>query len=626
MKKNCLTGSLYRGIPKKWGRMMRITFLLLLGSILTVSANSYSQTTRLDIQLKKGTIIDLFEFVEEHSEFVFLYRNEDLDLEKKLSMEMDDATIREIMDEALRGQEVAYDVYERQIIIRKAVNNDPPAQATQQQPKNIVEGKVTDEENKPLPGVTITILGTTRGVITDNDGTYSIDARPEDRLVFSFVGMESQVIEVGNQKTIDVQLEEKTRELEDVTVVAFGKQKKESVISSIETIKTDDLRVPSSNLTTAFAGRMAGMISYQTSGEPGQDNAEFFIRGVTSFGTGKVDPLILIDNVEMTTDDLSRLHPDDIESFSILKDATGTALYGARAANGVILITTKEGQEGKIKVSLRVENSFSSPTREIEMADPITYMQLANEAAKTRDPLAALPYMNEKIDNTIRGTNPYVYPSTDWMDVLFKDQAINQKANLNISGGGKIAQYYIAGSFSQDNGILKVDERNNFNNNIDLKRYLVRSNITLNLTNTTKAKVRVHGTFDDYIGPIPGGSRLYRDALNVSPVRFPAVFEPDENFRFEKHPLFGNDGGGYLNPYAEMVKGYRQQSKTVMLAQLELEQDFSQWLDGLTGRVLGNTIRNSRFDLSNSYNPFFYQVGRYDRQTDEYFLTEINTE
>jgi len=221
-----------------------------------------------------------------------------------------------------------------------------------------VKGKVLDEAGKPLPGVTIVVEGTPRGVITDVDGTYSIEVNPDAQLVFTFIGMEDQRIEVNNQRIIDVTMTEKIDELEEVTVVAFAKQKKESVISSIETVDVGDLRVPSSNLTTAFAGRMAGLISYQTTGEPGEDNAEFFIRGVASFGTGKVDPLILVDNVEMTADDLSRLHPDDIASFSIVKDATGTALYGARAANGVILVTTKEGREGSIKVSLRLENSF----------------------------------------------------------------------------------------------------------------------------------------------------------------------------------------------------------------------------------------------------------------------------
>ena len=493
------------------------------------------------------------------------------------------------------------------------------------QQQTTIRGTVTDETGEPLAGVSIIIVGTTRGVMTDIDGTYTIDAKPEDKLHFSYIGMENQTVDIGNKRTIDVIMMEKIDELQEVTVVAFGKQKKESVISSIETVRVEDLRVPSSNLTTAFAGRMAGLISYQTSGEPGQDNAEFFIRGVTSFGTGKVDPLILVDNVEVSADDLSRMHPDDIASFSIVKDATGTALYGARAANGVIIVTTKEGKEGTAKVSVRFENAFSSPTTKIEMADPITYMRLANEAAKTRDPRAAYLYTQDKIENTILGTNPMVFPATDWMSMLFKDVTANQRVNLNITGGGKIAQYYIAGSFTQDNGIMKVDKRNNFNSNIDLKKYLIRSNITINLTNTTKAKVRLHGTFEDYTGPVPGGSALYVNTINVSPVRFPAFYEPDAIYVREDHILFGNENNEYMNPYAEMVRGYRQESNSVMMAQFEVEQDLSKILTGLNIRALLSTTRNSLFDVSRAYNPFYYQIGYYNRLTDVYSLIQTNT-
>ncbi|MCS3231210.1 TonB-dependent receptor plug domain-containing protein [Bacteroides thetaiotaomicron] len=176
--------------------------------------------------------------------------------------------------------------------------------------------------------------------------------------------------------------------------------KKKSVIGSIQTVKPAELKTPSSNLTTSLAGRMAGVIAYQRSGEPGKDNANFFIRGVTTFGYKK-DPLILLDNVEVSSDDLARVQPDDIASFSVLKDATSTALYGARGANGVILVTTKEGKEGKAQVSVRVENSFSAPTKMIDIADPISYMRLNNEAVLTRDPQGVIPYPESKIANTM---------------------------------------------------------------------------------------------------------------------------------------------------------------------------------------------------------------------------------
>jgi TonB-linked SusC/RagA family outer membrane protein len=500
------------------------------------------------------------------------------------------------------------------------------AAATQssQQARKTVRGVVADETGEPLAGASVVVKGSTRGVSTDEDGVFSIDVSAADVLEINYLGYETLPVKVGAQTYISVKLEPKKNELDEVTVVAFGRQKKESVVASISAINTKELKIPSSNLTTAFQGRIAGLISYQTSGEPGYDNASFFIRGVTTFGAGKVDPLILVDNVEVTTSDLANLHPDDLASFAILKDATATALYGARGANGVILISTKEGQEGKPQVKVRVENSFSSPTSVIEMADPITYMQLANEAVATRNPLAATPYSKTKIDNTQRGTDPYAYPVVDWMSMLIKDQTSNQRANINISGGGQVARYYVAGSFSQDNGILKVDKRNNFNNNINYKKYLLHSNININVTKTTEMIVRLHGTFNDYQGPITGGSTLYRYILMTSPVRFPAYYEPDEFYSKANHILFGNDGAGnYYNPYAEMLKGYKQTSNSTMMAQLELKQNFSKFIDGLSARIMGNTSRYAAFDMQMAYNPFYY-TALYNRETKTYTLNELN--
>ncbi|MDR2775732.1 MAG: TonB-dependent receptor [Tannerella sp.] len=494
------------------------------------------------------------------------------------------------------------------------------------QSRKTVKGVIRDEFGDIVAGAAITVDGSTRGVTTDIDGSYSIEVGSNEKLVISYIGMESQTILVGDQTVINVVLKEKTSELDEVTVVAFAKQKKESVISSIQSVNTKDLVIPSSNLTTAFAGRIAGMISYQTSGEPGYDNANFFIRGITTFGAGKVDPLILIDNVEVSTSDLAKFHPDDIASFSILKDATATALYGARGANGVILVTTKEGKEGVAKVSFRLENSFSQPTASIKMADPITYMELANEAYATRSLLTPVPYSRRQIEATSNpDRNQYVYPAVDWMDMLTRETAVNQRANLSISGGGQVARYYIAGSITQDNGILNVDKRNNFNTNVNYKKYLIRSNININLTKTTEAVIRVHGNFDDYTGPMTGGSAMYQKMLQVSPVRFPAYFEPDEMYRGAGHILFGGYGtGNYLNPYAELVKGYKQESNSTMMAQMEVNQNLDNLLTGLRARVLGNTTRKAAFDLNRAYSPFYYEVGSYDRVNDTYRLMELN--
>ena len=496
------------------------------------------------------------------------------------------------------------------------------------QTQNTVKGKVTEAETgEPLPGVSIMVEKSTRGVITDLDGSFEIKVLPSDKLVFSFVGMETQVIEVGNKTYIEVELRQVQSELEEVTIVAFGKQKKASVIGAITTVNPKDLKVPSSNLTTALAGNMAGIIAYQRSGEPGQDNADFFVRGITTFGTNR-NPLILIDGVELTSTDLARLRPDDIQSFSVLKDATATALYGARGANGVILVTTKQGTEGPAKISFRFENSMSAPTQTVELADPVTYMKMHNEAILTRDPLGTILYSQEKIEMTEAGRYPLIYPANDWKKMLFKDNTMNQLANLNVSGGGGVARYYVAGSFNRDNGILKVDKRNNFNNNIAINNYDLRSNVNIDVTKSTELIVRLSANFEEYKGPLLGGTDMYYLMMHSNPVLFPAYYPADEEFKYAKHILFGNYNNSKINPYAEMVRGYKEKSRSQILAQLELKQNLDFITQGLSARGMMNVSRLSQFAVNRVYNPFYYEIATYNRLTGNYKLMEsyIGTE
>lgn len=490
--------------------------------------------------------------------------------------------------------------------------------------KITVDGVVTGPEGEPIPGATVIIVNKLGGVTTDFDGKFTIAVTMGDQIQVSYVGLKTVTVKYDGQKEINVKLLSDVSELDGVTIVAFSKQKKESVIGAITTIKPSSLKIPSSNLTTAFAGRIPGMVSYQRSGEPGQNTAEFYIRGITTFGYNK-SPLILVDNNEVTTEELSRLHPDDIASFSIMKDATATALYGSRGANGVILVSTKEGAVGKAQISIRMEQAFSSPTSMVELADPVTFMKLHNEAVRTRDPLGITPYSQQKIAGTIAGENPYVYPANDWQKMLFKDQAANRQVNLNVSGGGKVARYYVAGSYSSDNGILKVDGKNNFNNNIKLDRYMLRSNVNIDITETTEAVIRLSGAFDQYSGPIDGGSDLFRKVLRSNPVLFPATYAPDLANQKTQHILFGNSGNGeFLNPYADMVRGYKEYYTSQVSAQFELKQDLAFILDGLSIRGMFNTNRYSHYDIRRFYNPFFYKIGSYNKNLDTYTLNVLN--
>lgn len=618
-------------IPNKWTGgflIIQITILFMCFCTFQVQAHSNSQTKKLTFTVKNAvTIDDALRDIDRQSEFRFFYPAGLFQSEAPIQISEKQIGLYEFLEKYLMPLGYEYSITDKTVIIGKQNVSEPVGidLTTQETKQTKVTGVVSDESGAPLPGVTVTVLGETRGVITDVDGKFEIsNIEPTDKLVFSFIGMKSQIIDVESETNFKVTLLAKTEELEDVTVVAFGKQKKESVLASITTVKPADLKIPSSNLTTALAGRMSGIISYQRSGEPGEDNAEFFVRGVTTFGYKK-DPLILIDGVELSANDLARLQPDDIQSFSIMKDATATALYGARGANGVILVTTKEGKEGKAKISVRFENSFSAPTQKVKLADPITYMRLHNEAVKTRDPLGILPYSYSKIENTEKGINPIIYPTTDWQNELFKNFTSNQRLNFNISGGGKIARYYIAATANKDNGILNVDNKNNFNNNIDLRRYLVRSNININITKSTEAIVRLHATLDDYTGPIDGGSGIYNKVMRTNPVLFPAYYPADEANQYTNHILFGNaDKGNHVNPYADMVKGYKDYSKTLVLAQFELKQDLSFITEGLTARMLASSNRYSFFDVSRFYNPYYYSVGSYDKNTDKYVLTQLN--
>jgi TonB-linked SusC/RagA family outer membrane protein len=310
---------------------------------------------------------------------------------------------------------IAYSTFQKQVpVIPLNVNSHSYINSE-------VRGAVTDSAGSPMPGVSVFVKTQTGiGTTTDLNGKYILSVPDGNMvLVFTMVGFDNQEIPVKGKEVINVLLKRASNSLNDVVVVAYGKQRKRDIIGSMTTISPEELKVPSSNLTTALAGRLAGIIAYQTTGEPGQDNAQFFIRGVTTFGY-KTSPLILIDGVEYTATDLARIQPDDIASFSIMKDATASALYGARGANGVILVTTKEGKQGKAKVYIRFENSISQPTKTVKLADPVTYLKLHQESVLTRNPLAPLPYSQSKIDYTQLGVNPNMFPAVDWMDILFK--------------------------------------------------------------------------------------------------------------------------------------------------------------------------------------------------------------
>ena len=605
---------------------LSVLILALLLSSWTVSA----QTRRISIQANNLPVSSVLKMIEEESGFTFFYNDNTLDLSRTVSVSAHNEDLLSILKKVFAGTSVdAVITSDRNISLSK----HPSSEDTQPQPSSqsgsdktaTVKGTVLDSQEQPIIGATVMVDGTQNGVVTDMDGNYTLNRVPIGSSIrFSCLGYVDKVKPFTGDKVLSAILFEDSESLDEAVAVAFGTQRKESVVGAVTSIKPAQLQAPTSNLTTTLAGNVAGIISFQRTGEPGEDDASFFIRGVTSFGAN-TSPLILIDNIELTSTDLARLQPDDIESFSIMKDATATALYGSRAANGVILVKTKEGRRGKAKVNLRFESSLSQPTQEIDLVeDPKVYMTLHNEAIHTRDPLAEVMYTQEKIARTDKDSPSFKYPYTNWHDLMLKKFATNHRANLNVSGGGSVARYYVAASAKKDSGILNVEGQNNYNNNIELNTYTLRSNVNVDITKTTELIIRLSGSFDQYTGPIFGGSATYNQIMSANPVLFPATYD-SELKPFATHVLYGNYGiGDYLNPYAEMTKGYKEYGRSNMGAQFELNQDFSFITKGLSARMLINTNRISYYEMSRYCTPFYYTYVGFNTLTNKDEITCLN--
>ena len=483
-----------------------------------------------------------------------------------------------------------------------------------------------DKDEQPITGATIKIKDSTTGALTDIEGFYKLELEEENPvLIVSFMGYITQEVKVGKKSILNIQLEEDTKALDEVVVTAFGiGQKKESLVGAIQQIRPEQLRVPSSRLSSSFAGRLSGVIAVQRSGEPGADGASFWIRGASTF-SGATDPLIILDGVEIDATQLNNLDPEVIESFSILKDATATALYGTRGANGVMVVTTKNGENLKKPIiNFRVEGAISQLTNVPKMVDGITYMRLYNEA-QTRTPETTDIYSDEKINATIDGVNPYMYPNIDWYNEMFKKLTYNQHYTLNANGGGKVARYSMAVTYDKDTGILKENRTNNFKNNIDIDRFNLMAKVNINLTRTTRMEVNMNSVFENYTGPVEDATTIFNNVMNGNPVEFPMVYEPDEEFAGVKHILFGIDPSGSMtNPYAQMVKGYKDGFTNTIISQFTLEQDLDFVTRGLMFRGKASIATYGSYESKRSYDPYLYALESYDELNNTYTLARVH--
>ena len=490
--------------------MKKISAILMLAFLLIhfcpgIMIAQTGKDKEIVLEVKNERLPQVFKRLEKMTHYKIMFISEDLN-----KYELDGVIRAKDIHDAMRqiiGDKALEYVVDNQFI---TVTSKAEVDEGQQESVSIkVQGKVVDENGVPIPGVNVKVHGTKRGAITDLDGRYTIKAKADDVLNFSFVGYKSEQIPVKGKSTLNVSLLPSSTEIDEVTVVAFGSQKKESVVSAITTIRPGDLKTSSSDLTTSFAGKIPGMIAWQTGGLPGaltedELNTKFYVRGITSFqSSANSDPLILIDGVESSKLELSRLAVEDIESFSVLKDASATAMYGARGANGVILVTTKKGEEGSAYTTARYEMVVSQPTREIDVVDPITYMKMYNQAIMGRSNAGTPKYSVEHINRTVSGRYPsWVYPANDWYDILFKNRSINHHAGVSIRGGSRVIQYYASVNYNRDTGMLKSDKLNDFNCNIENNQFSFRTNLNINLASGIKLIINSATNIDKYHGPV----------------------------------------------------------------------------------------------------------------------------
>lgn len=522
----------------------------------------------------------------------------------------------------------------------------------QQATRITVTGNVFDAEGAPMIGVQVSEVGTGNTVLTGVRGEYMIRVASENsQIQFSIVGTMPMTERVGNRTVINVAMQPDAQAVEEVVVTAFGRQRKGSVVGSFQNVNVESLRVPTSSLTSGFAGQMAGVIAVTRSGEPGKtDGTQFWIRGISTFGAMK-SPLIIIDGVQQSTADLNSYDPDMIESFSILKDATATALYGSRGANGVMIVTTKSGRTlDKPQISARVETSWSMPTSVPKFVDGVRYMELYNEAAASRG-TGQVPYSDDKIYGTKIGANPYVFPNVDWYKEMFKSGALSESATFSVRGGSAKMDYFSSMSFNNETGILRKGKEFSFNSNLNVQRIVLQNNFNIAVTNTTKLSVKINANLRNYHGSHEDAATVFGRVMDSNPVDYPILYPSTGNFKVQAEGgladpsdydflLWGGRGGGswnqgYPNAYGQMVAGYKDDFQSTVIGSAELTQDLKFITEGLSASALfsfknwSQTTTIRKYAGQPGYNR--YIVGDYTWNADKtaidsYVLSRIGSE
>lgn len=526
--------------------------------VSAIESSIFKQSYVLKLSFQNEPLGNALEKISRQANVRIIYSNDQVDTNKKVNAKIRTTDLRKAL-EAVLSPDYEFKQEDNYITIFRKPSGIP---MNTKQTTGHVTGLVTDTEGNPITGATIKIKESTHGVITDINGRYNLDkVKIGDVIVFSFIGYNTEERTYKGEQTINVRMIEASLALEDVVVIGYGQQKKESVVSSLNSIGPAELNVKQRNLKNTLAGQIAGVIAVQRSGEPGNDAAAFYIRGQSSYAGG-TDPLVLVDGVPRSMDDID---VDEIESFTVLKDAAATAVYGAEGANGVVLITSKRGIVQKTQVSVSAQYSIVTPTRMPKTLSAYDYLSLYNEAlwndqGNPNKELFNPLYSQEVLEMYRTGADPDLYPSVNWFDLL-KEHTQSQRYTINFRGGSEKVRFFASGAYYSEDGIFDSNPTEKYNANIGLQRFNLRSNVDMDLTKTTQLSIDMSGQYLKKNQPGYSSDNIF-DYISHYPVHTIPMYYSDGtasdsnllSWGVEKQPYNMLNHSGYMKTWSAFLQ------------------------------------------------------------------------
>lgn len=569
------------------------TLIIVLFTMLFNSSYINAKSQTISLNLKNTNIKQVFKAIESQTEYSFFYDEKEFNSNEKISIDVKNKSLTDVLEIIFKEKAVYYEIKNKHIILykRSESTNKPSNQPIK------IKGKVIDESGIVLPGVSVVVKWTTDGVLTDADGNFEITVPYANAaLQFSYIGFKSQDISLEGKTVLNIVLQEETTLLTEAVVVGYGTQKKLSVTGSVTSASLSSVQSAATpSLSNTLAGSMSGIVTRQVSGEPGNDASQIYIRGMGTWVNK--NPLTLVDGIER---DINTINTQEIESITMLKDASATAVYGVRGANGVILITTKRGVEGKPKVEFRTEHAILTALRLPEYIDGYKYAGLVNEALgyAGKDPR----YTASEMENFRDGSNPYFYPNVNWVDMILKKNTYQTINNLSVSGGSKFVRYYVNVGLTKQMGIYKEDPAVEYNTNTSVTRYNFRSNVDIDVTKELQVNMGVGGIIQHNYYPGVSSSQIFYAMKVIPPTQYAPV-NPDGSI---------SGGAAYLNdnPWGMVAhSGYSRHDNNSIQGTFSAKWDLSELVT--KGLSLKGTFSYDHYTLINNARYIEFETKKY---------------